>query len=68
MKSDECYHAPLDSSYLWFIPKRRFFTPWVWDLYGVLLDGNGPDTVASNISRGEALGLLKLLNAYNVGD
>jgi hypothetical protein len=68
MKSNECYHAPLESLYLCFIPKRRFFTPWVWDLYGVRLSLSEPDTVASNISRGEALGLLKLLNAYNVGD
>jgi hypothetical protein len=68
MNSGHCYATPLDSPYFMLIPRRRFFTPWVWDVWAVRIEVPSHEPLASNLSRGGALGLLKLLNAYNVGD
>jgi hypothetical protein len=64
------YLAPLDSDYYAFIPKRRFFTPWVWDLRVVmgLREQWKPQQLASNLRRHEVVGLLQLFNAYNIGE
>jgi hypothetical protein len=70
MKSGHCHHTPLDSPFFYLLPKRRFLTPWVWDLYGARLGRTVAieDVIATNISRSAVLGLLRLFNAYNIGD
>ena len=73
MRSGECYATPFECPYFMLIPKRRFFTPWVWDLRGVRTPmSNSPvgpiEDIASNLRRHEVVGLLKLFNAYNIGE
>lgn len=69
MRSGEMYMAPVDSDYYAFIPRRRFFTPWVWDLQAVMITPSwSGQLLASNLRRHEVVGLLKLFNAYNIGE
>ncbi len=68
MRSGVMYMAPLDSGYYAFIPRRKFFTPWVWDLWAVKVPEWSDQLLASTLRRHEVVGLLKLFNAYNIGE
>lgn len=70
---------PLDSSLYALIPVRRWYMPWVWDLYriswshipkpGGYIEITEPmQLMASKLRRDEAEGLMRLLGAANTGD
>lgn len=73
MRHNHRYLAPLESNFYAFTPKRRWYAPWVWDVYAEEW-GPGPSLatttklLVSNVRYDNAKGLLKMLGAYNVED
>ena len=70
------YMMPLDSPFFTLIPKRRWYAPWVWDLWcieivdvgGRVLETSESRILISNLRRAEVLGMMKMLGAPNVGN
>ena len=73
MRHGYMYLAPLESNFYAFIPKRRWYAPWVWDVYAEewspapALETN-TKLLASNVRYDNAKGLIKMLGASNVED
>ena len=73
MRHNHMYLAPLESDWYALVPKRRWYAPWVWDVYAEEWESASTlstctKLLASNIRYAEAKGLMTMLGAVNVED
>jgi hypothetical protein len=67
MKPNTIYLGPVDRPYYGFYVTRVWFAPWRFNVWAIELHRH-KEQLASNISRAEAWGLLKLMGAMKLGD
>jgi hypothetical protein len=67
VKVGDVYIAPLDSPDYGYFVTRMWWKPWRYNVWAQPMHDK-PRRIATDFKRSAAVGLLKFLQAYNIGD
>jgi hypothetical protein len=68
VKVGDVYMAPLDSPDFGYFVTRIWWKPWRYNVWAITIRDDKPRRIATEFNRSAAVGLLKFLEAHNIGD